>query len=286
MSRMYVDTSCSEPPSPLLADSTRRQRAWGRSRIVFRQRNGRTSLARLYQEGAAKIRLPRTFDEAAEAVLINTAGGMTGGDRFSVEAVLLPGARAVLTTQACERIYRSVSGNAEAETHLEMGAGARLDWLPQETIMFDGGQLSRRLEADLTGDAQFLAVESVIFGRQAMGETVRHGCFRERWRIRRGGKLIFGDDLRFEGAIAELTARPAVLRGRRAIATVFLAAPECERLLDRVRVGLGAYGGASAWDGKLLVRLAAPDGYALRRILLPVLSVLTGKRPLPQVWQS
>ena len=156
---------------------------------------------------------------------------------------------------------------------------------PQETILFNHGQMLRRLDVDMAADAEFLAVESLIFGRAAMGETVVAGAFRDRWRVRRGGRLVFADDLRFEGDIARELARPAILAGNAALATVFLASPDCEKMLEPVREVLKDAGGASAWGGKLLVRVVAADGFALRRTLLPVLSVLTAGRPLPKVWQ-
>jgi len=280
---MFVDTSCSSLAAarPVAA----MQRAYGRARIVFDERNGATHLNRLYQEGAAKVRFPRPTDMTQEAVLINTAGGLTGGDSFATEVLLRARAKAVVTTQACERIYRSTGPKAHVSATVEVGADSSLCWLPQETILFDGGRLARRFEADLTASAELLVLEAVIFGREAMGETVHDGFFHDRWRIRREGVLLAADDLRFDGEIASLLARPAVLNGNRAMATALLVAPDCERLLDPVREALGAAGGASAWKGKLLVRVIAADGFELRRSLLPALSVLMNGRTLPKVWQ-
>jgi urease accessory protein len=278
---MYVDTS----PSDAAASPGRLQRASGSLRMAFRRRGDVSALRTLFQEGSAKARLPKAFQQPPEAVLINTAGGLTGGDRFSTEVELEDGAGLVVTTQACERVYRSLGGLAEIAARLRLGAGARLDWLPQETILFDGGRLKRRLDVDLAGDAEFLAVEAVLFGRTAMGEVVRSGAFHDRWRIRRSGRMLFADDLRLEGEIAAQLARPAVLAGQVAMATALYAGPEAERLLDAVRDAIGEAGGASAWQGKLVVRIAAADGLALRSKLIPVLSVLMNGRPLPKVWQ-
>jgi urease accessory protein len=278
---MYVDTS----PSDAAADPGRLQRASGAVRLVFAKRGAATALRTLYQEGCAKARLPRAFAQPPEAVLINTAGGLTGGDRLSTEVELGEGAGLVVTTQACERVYRSLGGPAALEARVMLGAGARLEWLPQETILFDGGRLKRRLDVDLAEDAEFLGVEAVLFGRTAMGEVVRSGAFHDRWRIRRGGKLLFADDLRLEGDIAAQLARPAVLAGQVAMATALYAGREAECLVDPVRDAIGEAGGASAWGGKLLVRIAAADGLALRSKLIPVLSILMNGRPLPKVWQ-
>jgi urease accessory protein len=281
---MYVDTSSFDLGAA--APSPRLQRANGRSRVTLRHRDGATRLERLYQEGSTKVRLPRPLGgTACQAVLINTAGGLTGGDVFSTEVTLRQDAQAVFSTQACERIYKSAGGAADVSTRIKIASGARLDWLPQETILFDGGHVTRRLEADLARDAVFVAVEAVIFGRRAMGETVRSGSIRDRWRIRREGRLVFADELCIEGNIAGQLARPAVLAGGSALATLLYAGPEPERLLDPLRDAIGGAGGASAWGGKLVARLAAADGFALRRSLLPGLSVLMAGRPLPKVWQ-
>ena len=277
---MYIDTPCSDAPKPKL------QRARGRARISFRLREGRTRLERLFQEGCAKARLPRTLPgDMVEAILINTAGGLTGGDRLATEIDLAAGTTATITTQACERIYRSTGGPATVSTRLRAASGARLAWLPQETILFDGGRLERTLEADLDRHAVLVAVEAVLFGRQAMGEQVLEGAFHDRWRIRREGKLVFADELKIVGTIAGQLSRQTMLAGRRALATVLYVGDDLERMLEMVRQAVGDDGGASAWDGKLLVRLCAADGLALRKRLEPVLRFLLEGRALPKVWQ-
>ena len=263
------------------------QRSRGCGRIAVAADAGATRLARLYQDGCGKIRLPRDARaEGLEAVLINTAGGVTGGDRLAWAAEAGPGARLTLTTQACEKVYRARDGAAEVRTTLTLDEGARLDWLPQETILFDGGALSRTLEADLAADARLLAVEAVVLGRTAMAETVGAGSLRDRWRIRREGRLLFADDLRLEGPVADLAARAAVLGGARAFASLLLVDDHAARLLEPLRAALGPLGGASAFDGRLFARVAAADGFALRRVLMPALTLLRGGAPLPRVWRA
>lgn len=284
---MYVDTSCSDS-APVAAP--RMQRAEGRARIVFRRKAGATRLERLFQEGCAKFRLPKPLPDATpEAILINTAGGLTGGDQFSTEVELGSDASATMTTQACERIYRSTGDVAHVSTTLKIAAGARLAWLPQETILFDEAKLSRRLDVELQGDAQLIAVEAVLFGRAAMGEAVRKGAFHDRWRIRRDGRLIFADDLRMEGDLTERLSRQAVLGGRNALATILFASPQAEQMLDAVREAIGEDGGASAWRDKLVVRLCAGSGLQLRRqlesVLTILLPILLPGQALPKVWQ-
>ena len=248
---------------------------------------GRTRLARLYQDGCAKIRLPRDARaDGLEAVLINSSGGLTGGDYMEWLATVGDGARLTLSTQACEKIYRARDGAAQQRVALILGEGARLDWIPQETILFDGGALSRRLDADLGAGARLLVAEAMILGRTAMDETVRQGALRDHWRIRREGRLIFADDLRLEGQIAEVAARAPVLAGGRAFASLLLVDDDAGRLLAPLRRALGAYGGASAFEGKLFARVVATDGFALRQALLPALEILRDGQPLPRVWRT
>jgi urease accessory protein len=261
----------------------RHQRADGIGRIAFSRTEGATVLDQLYQEGAAKIRLPQAAGRV-EAILINTAGGLTGGDRLSWRIDAGPGARAAVTTQACEKVYRSIDGRpAVIETRISVGDKGRLDWLPQETILFDRSALSRTLDVRLAADSTFLAVEAVVFGRQAMGEDVRRAFFHDRWRIARAGRLIFADDLRFDGAVSALLARPAIAAGARACATILLVAPDAERYLEPLR-GQEAGVAASAFDGKLLARLIAGDAYSLRKSLVPALELLSGGQGLPKAW--
>ncbi|MBI1200463.1 MAG: urease accessory protein UreD [Phenylobacterium sp.] len=270
-----------------LPDLPALQRARGAGRIAVAHADGRTRLSRLYQDGCGKIRLPRDARaEGLEAVLINTSGGVTGGDALSWRAEAGDGARLTLTTQACEKVYRARDGEAVIETTLSVGVGARIDWLPQETILFDGGRLRRRLQADLAPGARLLAVEAAILGRAAMGETVRAGALADRWRIRREGRLVFADDLRLDGAIAETGAERPVLAGAQAFASILLVDDEAGRFLAPLRAALGPAGGASAFDGKLFARLTAPDGFSLRQALLPALEALRGGAPLPRVWRT
>jgi urease accessory protein len=283
MTLPFAAISRSESPAgaPL-----RLQRSEGAARIAFKFERGATRLDRLYQSGASKIRLPLVAaGEPPLAVLINTAGGLTGGDRMSCEVTLEASCRAVVTSQACEKIYRASSDRAEIHTSLTLGENARLDWLPQETILFDGAKLTRRLDADLAPGAELLLVEATIFGRSARGESVRSGLFADRWRVRRQGRLIYADDLRFDWADAGLLGRPAVLVGARAMATILFVIEEPERHLDALRTIIGDAGGVSAWNGKLLARIVADSGVTLRHTLIPALTALRDGASLPKFWR-
>lgn len=273
-----------EPTAGIQA-SERLQRARGAARIAVGGDGGVTRLQRLFQDGCAKIRLPHDSRAVGlEAVMINTSGGLTGGDRLSWSADAGPGATLTLTTQACEKLYRASGGQAEVRTRLAAGAGATIEWLPQETIFFDQARLDRRLEVDLAQDARLLAVEAMVLGRTAMNERVCRGDLRDRWRVRRGERLVFADEVRLGGDVEGRRAHCATFAGGCAFATILLVADDAERLLPAVRDALGPSGGASAFDGKLTARVVARNGLELRRTLIPALEVLRGA-PLPRVWR-
>lgn len=264
-------------------DAPRLQRAAGRVAVSVEAENGRTRLKRLHQAGCLKLRFPRLPDGNLEGVLINTAGGLTGGDRLHADYAAGAGATLVVTTQAAERVYRAASGMAEAETSIRIGEHASFAFLPQETILFDGGRLRRRLSVDGAATSRFFLCESVILGRQMMGERVGEGLFRDSWRVRRDGRLVFAEELRLAGDIEAVVRQKAALAGRLAFATVLCQTREADAALATVRDLLGTSGGASLVEGLLVARFVAPNGFALRKRLVPLLSVLANG-PLPRVW--
>ncbi|WP_184770309.1 urease accessory protein UreD [Aminobacter carboxidus] len=282
---MTSDTSLSAQTDAAAISS---QRVAARARIEVERSAGRSRLARLYQDGAAKIRLPETDADPLEAVLINMAGGLTGGDRLGWEVSVGAGARAVITTQACEKVYRALAGRAEVDVRLSVGAGGRLAWLPQETIVYDRSAFSRMLDADLAAGAEALVVEATVFGRSAMGERVEGGMFRDRWRVKREGRLVHAEDFAVGPDIEATLASPAAAGGRVAMATLLLVSDRTETLLEPARQIIGDDGGASLWTvagtGKLLARLYAEDGYSLRKRLVPLVELLNGQAGLPRLW--
>ena len=266
-------------------------RARGEARAVFARIGARSEPARVFESGGLRLRFPNAVG-ACEAVLVNTGGGMAGGDRAAVELTLESGADVLATTQSAEKVYRAESEAARVDTRLTLGLGARLAWLPQETILFDRARLERRLEADIAADASLLAIESVVFGRLAMGEAAIAASFRDRWRIRRGGRLAFAEEMRIDDAASALQ-RPAVGRGARAIASILFMAPNAEAALEQIRAafdetcarpGAPLEAGASALDGFIIARALSPDPARLRRCILAVMMALWG-RAAPRVWQ-
>lgn len=270
-------------------EGARMQRAHGVGRLSFVRRGAETVIKDCYQEAGLRIRLPRPGPEMPiEAVIINTAGGLTGGDRFDLEITAGEGTSAVVTGQAAEKIYRSSGGIGSFQTRIGLGEAAALDWLPQEAILFDGAALDRRLDVEMAGDAHLLAVESVVFGRLARGESVTHGFLFDRWRIRRGGRLVYAEGLRFDGPVAERLGARAAGGGAVAAASLVMVSPRAETWLEPARDLLarleptGVEAGVSAFDGLLSIRLLSADPFALRRGLVQLLEMLRG--PLPRVW--
>lgn len=265
------------------------QRARGCAEVAFSRREGAIRLDRLYQAGCAKALLPRTYGADPEIVLINTAGGVTGGDRIDYGITAGTGSRLVATTQAAERIYRAAEGSARIETRLTLGPGATLDWLPQETILFDGSRLTRRLRADLAEDATLTALEMLMFGRAAMGESVATGALSDTWEIRRGGRLVHMEALRVVGDIARAAAGSATLAGNRALATLVVAGPDAGDRLMAARARLahldGVLAAASAKDDVLILRFLAPDLTPLRAALTRFLMAFRSVG-LPRVWTA
>lgn len=289
---MHVEMACRQGHLKTLSDAAiiAPQRAWGKGRLVAKSERGRTRIAELYQEGCAKIRLPKTFDGSMEAVLINSSGGVTGGDQLEWGFAAGEGTSLTLTTQACEKIYKASAGTAAITTHIAAAAGSRVDWLPQETILFDQASLSRSLEVDLVSDASFLAVEAVLIGRKAMGEAVHAGLCRDRWRVRSGGGLVHAENLTLADDIARLAARPATLGGAAAFATLLYIAPDCEATFSKLRGVLApvVQAGVSHYRvggrDKLVARVTALDGFELRKILVPLISHLRKDASVPKVW--
>ena len=232
----------------------------------------------LREVGSAKVRLPPS---SREAYLINTAGGLAGGDSFSYDFKLNKGSALTITGQAAERVYRSLGPPARIENLIKLEASSALHWLPHETILFDGASLDRRINIDMENQSRFLGIEATIFGREASGENIDSIFFREEWRIKRGGKLIHSDVIKLDGALPNSIA---TMGDNRAIATIILIDPNSNIDLEKLRETIGRHGGASAWNGKLVARLIAKDGMILKKTIVSALSVLASPTELPKTW--
>jgi urease accessory protein len=260
-------------------------RAEGRVAVALAGAPGGARRTASREEGSLRVRFPAACADAPEAVLVNTAGGIAGGDHFAVDLTLDAGARLVVTTAAAEKVYRALGANSRFDVTATLADGADLTWLPQETILFDRARLARTIAISLASAAGLLVAETVVFGRTAMGETVREGFFADRWRIRRDGRLLFAENFRLDGAVGDRLGEAAVAGGRTALGTVLMT-PGDGAAAEAVRAASGAFRGevgVSAWNGIALARLAAHDGAALRHDLVVLLSAL-GRRALPRIW--
>ncbi len=256
------------------------QRVKGVARVVF---GAAGNLETLYQKGSGKVMLPRTHTTTPEAVFLNTAGGLTGGDALEFSVRLGRDARATATTQTAERAYRSANGPAHVDVRLEVGPGAHLDWLPQETILFDASALHRTTRIDLDAGASCLFCELLTLGRGAMGETVSSVDLLDRRIVSRTGSPVFVDPLRLT-SLDLCRSGSAGLGDATSLATIALVQPGAEDRLAALRAILPDTAAASAWGEKLVVRAMAQDPYRLRHDVASILRHLRGT-DLPRVWQ-
>jgi urease accessory protein len=246
---------------------------------------GVTRRRQLHESGSLRVRFPSPEAEGLSAVFVNTAGGVAGGDRFDIDIAAGEGARLTTTTAAAEKIYRAASTPAQLNIVLKAAAGSHLGWLPQETILFDRARVSRHIDIDLADSASLLLCEIVVFGRAAMGERMLQGEFVDRWRIRRGGRLVFAETIRLDGDIGAKLASPAIAKGGVAIGTALIV-PGDEALVERIRTLSESFGGEvgiSAWNGFAMARFCAQDAARLRADMMAVLGRASGSA-LPRLW--
>ncbi len=286
---MY-DGGCLSEPSLL-------QRAVGELRVSVKRSGPETVLDELRQAGCLKARFPsRVVPGWMDAVMLNTGGGVAGGDRLDLSVCVGAGAQATVAAQAAERFYRVRADDAPStvRTHLTVRAGAALEWLPQETILFDHSAVDRRLQVDLATDARFLGVETVVFGRTAMGERVEQGWLRDLIRIRRDGDLLLHDAIRIEGEIDATLQHAAVAAGAKVVTTIVYVAADTDEKLAALRATTlsppapsatpATEAAATVRNGILIARILGANSGLVRRTVIAALAVLREDRPLPRVW--
>src|SRR5712671_502296 len=216
-------------------------RAQGAVKFDVKLGDGVTRRGRLYESGSLRVRFPSPEQDGLSGVFVNTAGGIAGGDRFDIDIAAGEGTRLTLTTAAAEKVYRAPGAAAQLSIALKAAAGAHLSWLPQETILFDRARVVRRIDIDLAESASLLLCEIVVFGRAAMGERMRHGEFVDRWRVRRGGRLVFAETVRLDGDIGEKLGNPAIAKGGAAVGTALIV-PGDAALVERIRETSKSFG--------------------------------------------
>src|ERR1700682_1251907 len=260
-------------------------RARGSVTFDVQQVEGVTRRRRLHESSSLRVRFPSPEAEGLSAVFVNTAGGVAGGDRFDIEIAAGEGSRLAVTTAAAEKIYRAHGPAAQLSIALKAAAGSHLAWLPQETILFDRARVSRRIDIDLAEDASLLFCEILVFGRAAMGERMRHGEFVDRWRMRRGGRLVFAENIRLDGDIGGKLSKSAIAKGGVAVGTALIV-PGDESLLARIRELSESFGGEvgiSSWNGFAMARFCAQDAARLRADMMAVLGRASAVA-LPRLW--
>jgi urease accessory protein len=242
-------------------------RASGSLKLVVAHTDSGSAAEDIAESGPLRVRFPRVREERLEAILINTAGGIVGGDKLEFRIETREEASLTLTSQAAEKIYRSNGLTSRISVSLKAEAGSELFWLPQETILFDRARVEREIEADVSSEGSLAICEAVVFGRDAMGEKVARGLLRDRWHIRRDGKLIFADAFSLDGEVKATLNRKAAMNGKIAMATMVCVSRDAMNRLDAVRevlAGEGIEAGASAFDGMLVARILAEDSISLR----------------------
>ena len=263
------------------------QRSHGAAMVRFAMTAGRARLADLAQSGSAKAMLPRVAGTVPEVVFLNTSGGLTGGDDLAYRMDLAPGVHLTATTQTAERAYASTGQAATVTVRANVGQGGRLDWLPQETLIYENSHLHRDTQIDLGQGASCLLAETLVLGRHAMGENPRFARLDDHRMIRRMGRPVWSESLKLTPQILARGTDPALFGAAKAFAVIALVADGAQDHLGRVRAELteaGCQAAASGWDGRLLVRIMAADGWPLRRQIARVLVALRDA-PLPRVWQ-
>jgi urease accessory protein len=272
-------------PSETAGDPPRQPRVEGGVRVSFRQRGGVTALHDCEERDGYRVRFPKG-GAGCEGVIINTGGGVAGGDRIRHAITLGDHASATLTTQAAERIYRSQGDPSQIDVLLKLGNNASLSWLPQETILYAQANLARRFEVDTVQSARLLMVEITVFGRKEMGEAVSQGRYLDRWRVRCGGRLVFAENVCFEGDLHAALGRPAIGNGARITGTVLYVAEAAAGKLEAVRravTGAASRVAASAWNGLLCIRCLGTDLDTVRQELSRAIVALR-QEPMPRVW--
>jgi urease accessory protein len=233
--------------------------------------SGATRLAHLHQAAPLRALFPETCRmDLTVVALTATCGGFTGGDRMATSIAMGSGTKAMAIAQAAEKLYRSTGDETRIEIALEVEAGGWLEWLPQETILFNGARMRRQTSIDLAEDAAVLAGEILVFGRAAHGESMTRGLVHDAWAVKHNGALIWAD--RFHAADAlliEALEHPAALKGMRAAAMLVHVGPGAGQRLALLRDLMALAPGtvrcaATVVNGVLIARWLAADALELR----------------------
>jgi len=265
------------------------QRSHGAARLAFANRNNRNSIVERYASAPVRILTPSVQGGIPEAVLANTSGGIAGGDTSHIDILVAQNAQALVTGQAAEKIYRSIDMPASIRTVIKIEDGSTLEYLPQESILFDGAKLNRAVNISLGARSCLLLSEMFVLGRWAMNEDFTRGIFLDRWSIDVAGQPIWREGLRVEGGLSSLSSSLGFANAR-ALATIFYAGANAAEVLGLARDVIGPMGGATIVRGMLVVRMLGNEAGMLKQQLSEIISIIRAAalgRPaeVPRVWR-
>lgn len=286
---------CPDGPKLWSTDAEPRLHVYGRAEIVFVGKEQRTVLGPLYQHDPMRVVFPAPASgDPLTAALVTTSGGLVGGDEIDIKVDAGAGSQGLVVAQAAEKIYRSSGPECRIEVSLRAGADTWLEWLPQETILFDGARFRRRTRIDVAETARVLAGEILVLGRAAMGERVQHGLVQDSWDVRRDGRLLWADRFRLDGEIDVIRSQPAYLDGAVAMASAVYVANDAASLLETAReivetVPEGVRAACTVVNGVLVARWLSGDALALRDSFAAFWAGLRDEaaglpRSLPRLW--
>jgi len=252
----------------------------GATRLVERAHQGPLRVQKaLYPEG------PRT----CHVIVVHPPGGVVGGDRLALDMELGPDTAVLATTPGAAKWYRANGKVSHQDVHLRVGAGAAMEWLPQETIFYDDADVVLAHEVELAVDARYIGAEVLVFGRRAAGETFRTGRVRQRTRIRQGGRTVWWEQGIVHGG--EAMRSPLGLAGHSVCATlVAVGKPLPPSMLADLRTADPTLG-LSQVKNVFVARHLGDDGEAARASLLRVWQALRPRmlgQParIPRIWTT
>jgi urease accessory protein len=257
------------------------QRASGVAQIVVGACEGATRLIDVIQKHPFRVMFPKVVGQTvSEAVLVNASGGIAGGDHLELSLTAEPHASMTVTSQAAEKIYRALSKPAQINTRLTLAEGARIAWLPQETIVFNQGRFVRDTQIHLDPKAELLALEWLVLGRAGFGEELLGGHIHERWRVRIDGRLAWADSFRVTESMFALLGSKALLGGCKALGTLVCFSAHPRSRLEFFRdsaASLPCECSATYVGGVVVIRLASQLSSGLRLALRSLIEV-------PKMW--
>ena len=247
----------------------------------------------VYQRSPIRVLFPRTTGpQVQEAVLVNTSGGIAGGDRLESSVTAMDNASIAVTTQAAEKVYRAIHESAHITTTLKARDAAKLAWLPQETIVFNRARVCRRTQIEVSSGSELLALEWLVLGRAAHGEKISAGDITDSWRVRKDGRLVWADSFRATDEVFSHLSRKALLSDCAALATLLYFGPDLEERLQFIRDMASSFEcqcAATLVGGLMVVRFAAKVSCDLRAALSNLLQqfdkqLAPGPFRVPRMW--